>query len=168
MATQTVNERETFIQTCEREFPTTLKILRAFPDGREDFKPAEKSRTARDLAWNFVLETKIGEAALAGKIDFSQPTPKAPAVTVRKIADMVEEGQRSLIAKVRAASESDLDRMVGFPVGPKQMGNFRAVQLLWMPIMDMIHHRGQFSVYLRMVGAKVPSIYGPTADETWM
>jgi uncharacterized damage-inducible protein DinB len=30
------------------------------------------------------------------------------------------------------------------------------------------HHRGQFSVYLRMVGAKVPSIYGPTADETWM
>jgi hypothetical protein len=33
---------------------------------------------------------------------------------------------------------------------------------------DQIHHRGQFSIYLRMVDAKVPSIYGPTADEPWM
>jgi uncharacterized damage-inducible protein DinB len=32
---------------------------------------------------------------------------------------------------------------------------------------DQIHHRGQFSVYLRMVGGKVPSIYGPSGDEPW-
>jgi uncharacterized damage-inducible protein DinB len=35
-------------------------------------------------------------------------------------------------------------------------------------LMDQIHHRGQFSVYLRLAGARVPSVYGPTADETWM
>jgi len=40
--------------------------------------------------------------------------------------------------------------------------------VLWSVLMDQVHHRGQLSVYLRLVGAKVPSIYGPTADETWM
>jgi uncharacterized damage-inducible protein DinB len=37
-----------------------------------------------------------------------------------------------------------------------------------MMLMDSVHHRGQFSVYLRMADGKVPSIYGPTADEPWM
>ena len=38
---------------------------------------------------------------------------------------------------------------------------------LWMILCDQIHHRGQFSIYLRMADGKVPSIYGPTADEPW-
>jgi uncharacterized damage-inducible protein DinB len=42
------------------------------------------------------------------------------------------------------------------------------IQVAWMILSDQIHHRGQFSVYLRMAGGKVPSIYGPTADEPWM
>jgi uncharacterized damage-inducible protein DinB len=37
-------------------------------------------------------------------------------------------------------------------------------EALWIELLDHIHHRGQFSVYLRVAGAKVPSIYGPTAD----
>lgn len=51
---------------------------------------------------------------------------------------------------------------------PKQMGDFRKADVLWMMMMDAVHHRGQFSVYLRMAGGKVPSIYGPSADEPWM
>jgi uncharacterized damage-inducible protein DinB len=38
-------------------------------------------------------------------------------------------------------------------------------QACWFELFDHIHHRGQFSVYLRLAGARVPSIYGPTADE---
>ena len=41
-------------------------------------------------------------------------------------------------------------------------------EVLWLMLMDSVHHRGQLSVYLRMVGGKVPSIYGPSADEPWM
>jgi uncharacterized damage-inducible protein DinB len=54
-----------------------------------------------------------------------------------------------------------------FPVGPKKMGDMRRIDVLWSSLMDQVHHRGQLSVYLRLVGAKVPSIYGPTADEPW-
>jgi uncharacterized damage-inducible protein DinB len=38
----------------------------------------------------------------------------------------------------------------------------------WLAVMDAVHHRGQMSVYIRLAGGKVPSIYGPTADEPWM
>jgi uncharacterized damage-inducible protein DinB len=57
--------------------------------------------------------------------------------------------------------------MVKAPVGPGKMGDLRKVDVLWSTLQDQIHHRGQFSVYLRMAGGKVPSIYGPTADESW-
>ncbi len=49
-----------------------------------------------------------------------------------------------------------------------QLGIFQWWKFLWMLLCDQIHHRGQFSIYLRMAGGKVPSIYGPTADEPWM
>ena len=48
------------------------------------------------------------------------------------------------------------------------MGDVRIMDIFWLMLMDSVHHRGQFSVYLRMSGGKVPSIYGPTADEPWM
>jgi uncharacterized damage-inducible protein DinB len=40
-----------------------------------------------------------------------------------------------------------------------------ALAVLWIELLDQIHHRGRFSVYLRLVNARVPSIYGPTADD---
>ena len=45
--------------------------------------------------------------------------------------------------------------------------DLRRLDVLWFLLNDQIHHRGQFSVYLRMAGAKVPSIYGPSKDEPW-
>lgn len=54
----------------------------------------------------------------------------------------------------------------GFFVAPKTMGDIPLMEFLWYSLFDHIHHRGQLSVYLRMVG-KVPSIYGPSGDESW-
>jgi uncharacterized damage-inducible protein DinB len=42
--------------------------------------------------------------------------------------------------------------------GPRQ-------QLAWMMLLDSVHHRGQLSTHLRPMGSKVPSMYGPSADE---
>ena len=52
--------------------------------------------------------------------------------------------------------------------GPKTMGEIPRKEWIWFLLHDQIHHRGQFSVYLRMVDGKVPSIYGPSGDEPWM
>jgi uncharacterized damage-inducible protein DinB len=52
-------------------------------------------------------------------------------------------------------------------VGPGQVADVPVADMLWIMLLDAVHHRGQLSVYLRMAGGKVPSIYGPSADEPW-
>jgi uncharacterized damage-inducible protein DinB len=47
------------------------------------------------------------------------------------------------------------------------MADVRKLDFLWLMLTDQIHHRGQLSVYARMAGGKVPSIYGPSFDEPW-
>ena len=64
-------------------------------------------------------------------------------------------------------NDAQLNTTVKFMTGPKKMSDLRRMDVLWFLLNDQIHHRGQFSVYLRMAGAKVPSIYGPSKDEPW-
>ena len=159
-------EKDQFIDVWEREFKTTLKLLKQYPADKLSLKPAEKSRSAKDLAWTFVMEeqTLMG-GALKGTFDF-QNAPKPPA-TLAEIISAYENGHKDLVDKVKRLSDADLNQKVQFFTGPKQMTDMRKADVLWTGIMDTIHHRGQLSVYLRMAGAKVPSIYGPSADEPW-
>src|SRR5262249_28293474 len=152
-----------FLQTFQREIATTLKVLRAFPATKGDYKPHEKSRTARELAWNFVIEQGAADGAMKGTLDFSRPMPKATG-TLTEIITAFENASRDTVANVSKANEEDLQRPLKVPIGPGQMGDLRRLDVLWQTLMDQIHHRGQLSVYLRMVGGRVPSIYGPTAD----
>jgi uncharacterized damage-inducible protein DinB len=167
MAEATVTEKDMFLQAFERECETTLKLLKAYPAAKADLKPAEKSRSAKDLAWTFVLEQSIAAGALQGKVDFTQPMPKAPGDYL-EIVSAFDRARRETAASVAKANNEDLNRLMQIPVGPGKLGDMRRLDVLWTSLMDQVHHRGQFSVYLRLAGAKVPSIYGPTADEPWM
>jgi uncharacterized damage-inducible protein DinB len=61
-----------------------------------------------------------------------------------------------------------MNGMVKFFTGPKTIGEIPLIDFLRLMLHDEIHHRGQFSVYKRMADGRVPSIYGPSADEPWM
>ena len=104
--------------------------------------------------------------ALTGNFDF-QNMPKSPA-TMGEVISAYERNHHELVEKVKKTSDADFNKTIKFMVAPKTMGDVRSGDTLWMMMMDTIHHRGQFSVYLRMADAKVPSIYGPSADEPWM
>ena len=64
-------------------------------------------------------------------------------------------------------TEADFNSPIKWMVGPGQMADMRKADVMWFMMQDHVHHRGQFSVYLRLAGGKVPSIYGPSADENW-
>jgi uncharacterized damage-inducible protein DinB len=162
-----MTEKDMLLASLEREFATTLKVLKAYPAGKPDFKPHERSKSAKDLAWTFVVEQEVGvSGALAGAVDFSKTTA-APA-TMQDVIARYERGHQDTVAKIKQASDGTLNGAVKFPVGPGKMADLRAMDVMWMMLNDQIHHRGQFSVYLRLAGGKVPSIYGPSADEPWM
>ena len=167
MTQKTATEKDQFLQSFDRECQTTLKLLKAYPANQGDFKPNEKLRSAKDLTWTFVQEQGLADHALSGKMDFTKKPPKAPENYSEVIAAF-ETMSRQTKEKVSKASDESLNRTVPFPTGPGKMGDIRVMDVLWFALMDQIHHRGQFSVYMRLTGAKVPSIYGPSADEPWM
>jgi uncharacterized damage-inducible protein DinB len=159
--------KQQFLDGYNREYATTVKVLKAYPDGHAELRPAAKCKTARELAWVFVLEQGMCMKALTTGFDWSKPSPMPPAPA--RMADVVaafEQGREQLASLV-ARADDNLTGTVKFPVAAKTIADVPLGQFLWMTLCDQIHHRGQFSVYLRIAGAKVPSIYGPTADETW-
>lgn len=166
MTQKTMSEKDQFLQAWEMESQITSKVLAAYPAAKADFKPAEKSRTAKELAWTFVLELYVLQSALAGAIDFAK-TQMPPPATWKDVLDTYAKVYAETTAKVKAAPDATLEQTLDFPVGPGTMAPVPVSRVLWMMMMDAVHHRGQMSVYLRMVDAKVPSIYGPTADEPW-
>jgi len=159
-------EKDVFLNMWEREFQTTLRVLDAFPHDRHEYRPHEKSSSAKQLAWTFVAEEKIMIlGALIGKIDFTQHQT-APE-TMKEIIEEYRKSHAEAVEKVKAFPETGLGDTMKIDVGPKTQADVRKMDIMWMAVMDMIHHRGQMTVYNRLTGGKVPSIYGPSADETW-
>lgn len=160
-----MSEKEQFLRTLEREFRTTLKVLQAFPVAQADFKPHPKCKSAQELAHNFVSEMAGASMAVAGAMEFAR-LPK-PAATLPGEIAAFEQCHRALVDQIERTPDAELNKTVKFAVAPRKMGDLRRMDVLWYLLHDSIHHRGQFSIYLRLVDATVPSIYGPTADEPW-
>ena len=160
-----MTEKEMFLQTWEREFRTTLKVIKAYPKDKLDIKPSAKSRSAKELLSTFASEESVIGGVCKGHIDF-QTMPKAPE-TYDAIIAAYEATHKEMVDKVKNMTEDEFNSSMPFFVAPKQMGQVRRGDILWMMVMDKVHHRGQLSVYMRLAGARVPSIYGPTADEPW-
>ena len=163
---QVTSPKRQFLDAYKREHATTMKVLRAFPADQQDFKPHPDSNSALQLAWTFVIEQKLCGEALKGPLNFGAGFGKPPATLAETIAAFQAQHEK-VVQQVESASEEELAHPVAFPSGPGQMGEQPRLGLLWLMLMDQIHHRGQLTVYLRAAGAKVPSIYGPSADEPW-
>ena len=160
--------KETFLAAYDREHATTMKVLRSYPLDQLDLRPHPRLKTARELAWVFALErwlaTKVFQDALArGE---REPPPAAPQ-SWDEILDALERAHQEFRALVSRTSLSELRKTSKFYVAPKTVGDVGRLDFFWFLLHDQIHHRGQFSVYLRMANGRVPSIYGASGDEPW-
>jgi uncharacterized damage-inducible protein DinB len=162
-----LNPRTEFLDSFKREHATTMKVVHALPAEAAEFRPHPRSNSARQLAFTFLLEQKLMMAALKDSLKMSGAFPEAP----ESIKDIIEEFEADfpkVCSLVESVSEESLTKTVQFPVGPgPKMGDWAKMDFLWFILCDQIHHRGQLSVYVRMAGGRVPSIYGPSADEPW-
>ena len=156
---------ESFLATWEQEFHTTLRVFASYPPERLAYRPHEVSKTAHELMWQIANEeSAYVEGCIVGRLEF--PHTIMPETRDALIKEY-EKQHQILVMRIRAAGEDLFHRSIQFPAGKGLMADFKVAYLLWMMLHDQIHHRGQLSIYLRLVGAKVPSIYGPSADEPW-
>ena len=160
--------REHLLDTVEREGAKTMRVLREYPREQWELRPHPKSKNARELAWAFVMEQRAMQTVMTTGFDFSKPLSwPAPPDSGDAVLAALEEAQEKTAELLRGSSDEDLARGTPFMAGPGKVGELPVHQILWTMMFDQIHHRGQFSIYLRMAGGKVPSIYGPSADEPW-
>ncbi len=156
-----------YITMFAKELPVTVKLMKAYPAGQDEFRPHERSTPAAMLAHTFSMANALASKAITGEWTMPPDFPPAPASYAEAVANY-ERGAQELLETLEEMPESRLSETVDFFTGPGQIGPIPVGDLLWLMLLDSIHHRGQLSVYVRMAGGKVPSIYGPSADEPWM
>ncbi|MGE5205521.1 MAG: DinB family protein [Chlamydiota bacterium] len=155
--------RDMMAGSIAREMETTKKIIAAIPDARSrDYRPDPKARNAFELAWHIVssevqMLDEIADAKFSMEPRFQEPK------TISEMLAWYETNLPRALDRVRALSDQQLTKPVDF----YGAFNYPAVYYLGFVTSHSIHHRGQLSTYLRPLGAKVPSIYGGSADEDW-
>ncbi len=147
-----------------------MRVLRSYPPDKLDLKPATMCKSARELAWVFAIESSLGQMVFQNALASGPPSgglPVAPG-SLEEILTAVENGHRDFRAMIASTPDAAMNEKVKFFTAPRTLGDMTRTEFLWFMLHDEIHHRGQFSIYVRMAGGKVPSIYGPTAEEPWM
>lgn len=162
---------ELFLDELERESPGSRRTLERVPDGRYEWKPHEKSMAMGYLAT--LVATMPGWIDLMVNQDHLDIAPrgdsgyKAPELrTNRELVQALD----AAVAKAREALSATSDDHLMTRWKLLAAGRVMSEQPRYIAIRDGVlnhwaHHRGQLTVYLRLTGASVPSIYGPSADE---
>lgn len=158
---------ESMLTEFDMEMATTRKLLERVPSDKGAWKPHPKSFPLGHLAqlvagmpgWltNILHENAMN---LAG----------TPGYTLEKTETLVEQFDKNVKeARAALATVKDEDLQVEWSLkhGDKVLFSTPRIAVTRQTINHLVHHRGQLSVYLRMVDVPLPSIYGPTADEPW-
>ena len=152
---------QTYLAALRSEQPVTQRIIEAIPAGKSDYKPDAVSKSALELAWHIVSsEQMFLDGLINGAFDFSSRGKPQEVTTPEQLAAWYTQMFAEKKAPLEKLSGEQLSKILDFG-GIFQMP---AVSYLEVSLKHSIHHRGQLSMYLRPMGAKVPSIYGPSYD----
>lgn len=143
------------------ERPLTKAVIAAIPAEKADYAPNSAGRTAIDLAWHIVAaENRFLQAVINGAFDLT-PRPRPEAVrTPADVNTWYDERLASNLEQLKKLSGEQLVLALDF----RGLLTLPAVLYLRVGLNHTIHHRGQLSMYLRPMGAQVPSIYGESFD----
>jgi uncharacterized damage-inducible protein DinB len=149
------------LPTLKIEHATTKRVIEAIPLDKGDYRPDAVSKTALELAWHIVAaEKRFFGGVCAGSFDF---TPIHRPDSVRNSAEIAawfDQTFAGSLEQMEKLSGEQLIRIIDF----RGILQFPAVAYIQVGVNHTIHHRGQLSMYLRPMGAKVPSIYGESYD----
>ena len=151
----------------DHEMTTTRKLLERLPEDRFDWKPHAKSFSLGQLAQHVATIPMWGSMTISQtELDIAG-SPPLPAMTTRsEILAAFDQNVRTTRAAI--VDKSDAEWMVPWSLKSGAHTIFSIPRAgVWRSFVlnHLVHHRGQLSVYLRMLDVPIPSMYGPSADE---
>jgi hypothetical protein len=154
--------RTYFTKCLEAEAPTFVRVLKAVPADQAAYRPHPRSTSAGDLVWLLASELRDAcELVDRGEVNFV--VKPAPAI-IDSIA-AYEKNAADLQSRLASIDDAKWESPARLLMDGRVVWEASLGDMLFGFLFDAIHHRGQLSSYLRPMGAKVPSIYGPSADD---
>jgi len=150
-----------YLPQISAEHPITKAVIAAIPADKADYRPDAIVKSAFELAWHIVsADIRFLEGTVSGAFDYGNSSPPE---TVRTPADVVAwyaDRFAAVVGQLKQMSGDQLIRILDF----RGVFQFPAYAYVAIGMNHTVHHRGQLSMYLRPMGAKVPSIYGESFD----
>ena len=160
-----MNAAQSPIPEFEMEMGTTRRLLERVPSDRAEWKPHAKSfplgHLAQLVAW---IPGWVANTASQSELDLA----KAPGYTFEKTETLVrtfDQNVRDAVAALAALPPADLDATWSLTRNGQVLWAAPRRVVLRNHVNHLSHHRGQLTVYLRLLDVPLPPIYGPTADE---
>jgi uncharacterized damage-inducible protein DinB len=158
-----MTSKEMFTKRIAQDGQAFASVVKALPADKLDYRPHPNSRSARELLFSVGMRVArmaklLEEAKLEMPKQGEQPS-------IEEIVKEAEAATGKVLEQLKKVDEKTWDeKLVPFPpLGADVM--LPLGEVMWMIYMDGVHHRGQLSTYIRPMGGKVPSIYGPSGDE---
>lgn len=160
-----MTNREFHLNCRKSETNAFHRVLNALPHDKWDYSPHEKSQSASRIVWTLVGETQVlNELIDKGEFTFGAPPEVPPA----HLIEQFDKAWDTLLKKIETMDEATWNKTGRFVMNGQVRMEMPIGQFLWTFFFDAIHHRGQLSTYIRPMGGKVPSIYGPSGDDPMM
>ncbi len=159
---------QSLLKEIKIETEKTRAILSRLSDEHLDWKPHHKSMSVKELASHVVeLHNWVGLALVKEKFDFHVDYQRPAESTIAGIRQVLEDGYQRNVDAVESLSEEQLLEGWTLAAGDHVIASMpRLGAYRFMISNHLIHHRGQLSLYLRLLDLPVPGIYGPSADES--
>jgi uncharacterized damage-inducible protein DinB len=161
---------EVLLAELDREAPRSRRALGEVPAGKYDWKPHEKSMALGYLVQ--LVATMPSWMALGitqNELDVAPASGSAMSHEKLATSEALVNALDKSTVEARTALQATTDEFLMTPWKLLARGQVVQETPRWVMIQDTLnhwaHHRGQLTVYLRLLGAKVPSIYGPSADD---
>lgn len=151
----------------DREAQTTRKMLACVPNDKYDWKPHEKSMTIRRLATHIAeLPSWVSMALTTSELDFAD-NPYQPEV-INNTTELLAYFERSYTdgrTHLEKATDKDLEPNWTLRNGEQIYSVESKGDVIRMSYCQIVHHRAQLGVFLRLLNVPIPGSYGPSADE---
>jgi uncharacterized damage-inducible protein DinB len=156
---------ETLLPEFEEEMKTTRRLLERVPTDKGKWKPHEKSfslgHLAQLVAW---MPGWIGQTLRERELNLGKGAGYSYETT-ESLLKLFDENVKQSREALKAAKDADYDVDWSLKFGDRTIFTQKRKQVVRTHINHLIHHRGQLTVYLRLIDVPLPMIYGPTADE---
>ncbi len=156
-----------FLAEFDHEMAGTRRSLERVPEDQFGWAPHEKSMTLHKLASHLAnVPSWVGMTLATEELDVSGPFEEPKAETTAGLVALFDTACKEARAALESATAEDLSVAWTLKAGDDVFFSMPRVAVVRSFVFNhMIHHRGQLTVYLRLLGVPVPALYGPSADE---